>query len=254
LAERLKVSNGSDILLTLQSTGGAIKNENFRICGIYHTENNDFDDQMVFVHKKDLQTILNFPPGWASIITVLLNNSDDTKVITNSLQKKYSAIEVQNWMQLSPMIQVLSGTMMQISYIFVGIILIALAFGIINTMLMAVLDRTREIGMLMSIGMPAPKLFGMVMLETIFLSITGSVAGIILGLVSISFFGERGINLSVISEGVNAVGFSSIVHPSLNTGFYVFLALMVIIIAVISGVFPARRAINLNPSEALREE
>ncbi len=79
-------------------------------------------------------------------------------------------MQVQSWIQLSPMLQVLSGTMMQMTFIFVGIILIALAFGIINTMLMAVMDRTREIGMLLSIGMKPSKVFGMIMLETIFLS------------------------------------------------------------------------------------
>ena len=137
-------------------------------------------------------------------------------------------MQVQSWIQLSPMLQVLSGTMEEVTLIFVGIILIALAFGIINTMLMAVLDRTREIGMLLSIGMRPSKVFGMIMLETIFLSLTGAVTGVLASMATIAWFGQRGINLSFIAEGFNALGYSSIVYPALGVNFYIMLAIMVI--------------------------
>ena len=139
----------------------------------------------------------------------------------------------------------------EVTLIFVGIILIALAFGIINTMLMAVLDRTREIGMLLSIGMKPSKVFGMIMLETIFLSLTGAVIGVLVSIATIWWFGKRGINLSIIAEGFNALGYSSIVYPALGINFYFMLAIMVIVIAMIAGLFPARRAIQLKPAEAI---
>ena len=150
------------------------------------------------------------------------------------------------------MLQVLSGTMMQMTLIFVAVILIALAFGIINTMLMAVLDRTREIGMLLSVGMRPSRVFGMVMLETVFLSLTGAVIGVALSVASIAWFGSRGINLSIVGEGFNALGYSSIVYPTLGVDFYVTLSVMVIVIAIIAGIFPARHAVRLKPAEAVR--
>ena len=121
-------------------------------------------------------------------------------------------------------------------------------------MLMAVLDRTREIGMLLSIGMNQRKVFSMIVWETLFLSFTGVITGMVLSMISISYFGTSGIDLSVISEGINALGFSSHIYPKLDAGFYPKFALMVIIIAMCSSVFPARRAIKLKPAEAVRGE
>ncbi len=252
LADKLKVKLHSRIVLALQTTTGNIIYGAFKVSGIFRTHDSEFDKQMIFVHNKDIQQLTGFPPGAASIITVLLKNDDDTRKITSTLQQQYPGMQVQSWIQLSPMLQILSGTMMQITLIFVGIILIALAFGIINTMLMAVLDRTREIGMLLSIGMNPSKVFGMIMLETIFLSLTGAVIGMLVSIATISWFGHTGINLSFIAEGFNALGYSSIVYPSLGFNFYIMLAIMVIVVAIIAGLFPARRAVRLKPAEAVR--
>ena len=252
LADKLKVKLHSRIVLTLQTTAGDIIYGAFKVGGIFRTHDSEFDKQMIFVRNKDIQQLTGFPPGAASIITVLLQNTDDTKKIAATLQQQYTGMQVQSWIELSPMLQVLSGTMMQITLIFVGIILIALAFGIINTMLMAVMDRTREIGMLLSIGMRPSKVFGMIMLETIFLSLTGAVIGVAVSITTISFFGHRGINLSIIAEGFNALGYSSMVYPTLGFNFYIMLAAMVIMIAILAGLFPARRAVRLKPAEAVR--
>ncbi|HSN08311.1 MAG TPA: FtsX-like permease family protein [Hanamia sp.] len=252
LADKLKVKLHSRIVLTLQTSAGDIIYGAFKVSGIFRTHDSEFDKQMIFVRNKDIQQLVGFPAGAASIITVLLQNNDDTKKMATTFQQQYSGMQVQSWIQLSPMLQILSGTMIQFTLIFVGIILIALAFGIINTMLMAVMDRTREIGMLLSIGMKPSKVFGMIMLETIFLSLTGAIIGVVISITTISFFGHHGINLSMIAEGFNAFGYSSIVYPTLGVNFYIMLAIMVIMIAIIAGLFPARRAVRLRPAEAVR--
>lgn len=254
LADKLKVKLHSRIVLTLQTTTGDIVYGAFKIVGIFRTNSSEFDKQTIFVRKNDLQTILNFPPDAASIITVLLKRNDDTQKMTEALHQQYPSLQVQSWIQLSPMLQALSGTMMQVALIFVGIILVALAFGIINTMLMAVLDRTREIGMLLAIGMRPSRIFAMIMLETIFLSMIGAVAGVLLSVGTIAWFGHKGIDLSFIAEGFNALGYSSVVYPSLASDFYIILTIMVIVIAMVAGLFPARRAIRLKPAEAMRSE
>jgi ABC-type lipoprotein release transport system permease subunit len=252
LADKLKLKTGSRLVVTLQTSTGDITYGAFTIAGIYHTSNTEFDKYMVFVNKKDLQNVTGLNPGTASIITVLLQNTDNTEAVSTAMQKKFPNMQVQQWMQLSPVLEIMSSTMQQTTYIFVGIILIALAFGIVNTMLMAVLDRTREIGMLLSIGMKPAKVFGMIMLETIFLSVTGAVAGVAASIITISVFGHKGINLSIIGSGINALGYSSMVYPALGADFYIVLAVMVIMIAIVAGIFPARRAIRLKPAEAMR--
>ena len=252
LADKLKAKIHSRIVMTLQTTGGDITYGAFKVIGIYRTHNSDFDKTSVFVRRQDLQRLINFKKEAASGITILLNNTDDTQSITAQLKKQFPDLQVQSWQQLSPMMQVMSGTMKQFSFIFVGIILIALAFGIINTMLMAVLDRTRELGMLRAIGMSPRKVFIMIILETIFLSLTGAIIGVLLSIGTISYFAHSGINLAIISEGINAFGYSSMVYPSLGADFYIQLAVLVIVISMIAGLFPAMRAIRLKPAEAVR--
>jgi ABC-type lipoprotein release transport system permease subunit len=252
LAKKLKVKLHSRIILTLQTINGDIIYGAFKVEGIYRTHNSDFDKEMIFVRRKDMQSLINFPAEAASVITVLLYKNDDTKNVAALIQKEFPAKQVQTWIQLSPMLQLLSGTMMQMTVIFVAIILIALAFGIINTMLMAVMDRTREIGMLLSVGMKPSKVFAMIILETIFLSLTGAVIGVVISIATVYWFGKTGINLSFIAEGVNALGYSSVVYPALGTDFYGLLSVMVVVIAIAAGVFPARRAIRLKPAEAVR--
>ncbi len=254
LADKLHVNIHSRIVMTLQTIDNDITYAAFTVVGIYRTHNSDFDKQQVFVRRKDLRSLIAFPEHAASLITVLLNKTDDSREVTARLKKKYPSLEVQDWQQLSPMMQVMSGTIKQFSLIFVGIILIALAFGIINTMLMAVLDRTREIGMLLSIGMSPSKVFRMIMLETILLSLTGAAGGVLLSVFTIMYFNHTGIDLSMLGEGANALGYSTMVYPSLGFEFYLQLAGLVIFIAMIAGIFPALRAIKRNPAEAVRGE
>ncbi|MDR2409657.1 MAG: FtsX-like permease family protein, partial [Bacteroidales bacterium] len=140
------------------------------------------------------------------------------------------------------------------SFIFVGIIMFALAFGIINTMLMAILERTKELGMLMAIGMNRKKVFSMIMIETIFLTIVGAIAGMVAGWILIQITGKTGLNFSSVGEGLESVGWSAIVYPTIDAFFFFGITLLVIVTGIISSIIPARKALNLNPVEAIRTD
>jgi len=139
-------------------------------------------------------------------------------------------------------------------YFFMVIILFALGFGIVNTMLMVVLERVKEIGMLMAIGMNRMRVFKMIMLETVYLSLTGGIVGMLLGAGIISFFGKTGIDLSIYAEGLNNIGYASIIYPSIGIDYYVNTVIMVILTGIIASLYPARKALKLNPAEAVRTE
>jgi ABC-type antimicrobial peptide transport system permease subunit len=138
--------------------------------------------------------------------------------------------------------------------IFIGIVMLALAFGIINTMMMAILERTKELGMLMAIGMNRRRVFSMIMLETIFLTLVGAMTGMLSGWVIVSVLGRSGIHFSTWGEGFEAIGFAAIVYPVIKPGFFLIITVMVIVTAIISSVWPARKALKLIPVEALRTE
>ena len=114
-----------------------------------------------------------------------------------------------NWKEIQPDLAMIADYINQIYAIFMVLILAALAFGIVNTMLMAVLERTRELGMLAAIGMNRRRVFMMIMLESIFLSIVGGVAGMAVSGIVIAITGRTGINLVKYSEGMEAFGYSA---------------------------------------------
>ncbi len=162
--------------------------------------------------------------------------------------------EVKTWKELSPEMSLLTDSMNQYMYVFILIILLGLCFGIINTMLMAVLERTKEIGMLMAIGMNKRRIFSMIILESIMLTVTGGIFGIGLGAAVTKFFETTPINLSMFSEGLESYGYASVVYTSLQPEMLVIISILVILTGLFSAVYPARKALKLNPAEATRTD
>ena len=130
--------------------------------------------------------------------------------------------------------------------------MLALAFGIVNTMMMAVLERTKEIGMLMAIGVKRLQIGTMFFLESLFLSLIGLPFGLFITYLLSSYFGSQGINLEQFSEGINSFGFDSMVYPIMKKEFYLSISGVVFFISMIASLFPFFKAIKQNPVEALK--
>jgi ABC-type antimicrobial peptide transport system permease subunit len=130
--------------------------------------------------------------------------------------------------------------------------LLALCFGIVNIMLMVIMERIRELGMLMAIGMNRARVFGMIMLETVFLSLTGGILGIVLSWIVSNHYEETGIDLYFWKEAFGEMGFSSMIYPSIDNNVIIYTAIMVIVAGVFSAIYPAVKAIRLKPVEAIR--
>jgi ABC-type lipoprotein release transport system permease subunit len=163
-------------------------------------------------------------------------------------------IDVSVWKNLSPELAMQSTWLDFMIFIFVGIILLALGFGIVNTMLMVVLERVREIGMLIAIGMNRKRVFIMIMYETIFLSLTGGMTGILLSWLTVYILNFYGVDLSSFSDGLEAIGYPTIIYPTVGFISYVQVTIMVILTGILASVYPAWHAIRLKPAEAIRSE
>jgi ABC-type antimicrobial peptide transport system permease subunit len=141
------------------------------------------------------------------------------------------------------------------NYLIILIILAALAFGIINTMLMAIMERTKELGMLAAVGMNKNRIFKMIMLETIFLTITGAIVGLVSNYFIIDWLSRKGIDLTKqMGEALEAMGFDSLIYPEMGVEYYFGITLLVIFVAILSSIYPAIKAIKLNPADAVRTD
>jgi ABC-type antimicrobial peptide transport system permease subunit len=174
--------------------------------------------------------------------------------VKTNLKTTFPELSFLSWKDLSPETALMTDFMDVWYIIIIGIILMALAFGIINTMLMAILERTKELGMLMAIGMNRKRVFNMIMLETVFLTFVGAFAGMILGALSIFITGKTGLNFSSVGEGFEAVGWSAVVYPEIGFRFFILVTIMVVITGILSSIIPARKALKMNPVEAIRTE
>ena len=142
--------------------------------------------------------------------------------------------------------------MNQYMFLFLIIILLALSFGIVNTMLMVIMERVHELGMLMAIGMNRTRIFLMIMLETIFLSLTGGILGIIIGYALSRYLGKVGLNLNFWKDAFAELGYSTNIYHDINSMTMIITTIMVILTGVISSLYPAYKALKLNPVESIR--
>lgn len=252
LAGKLGLKLGSKVVLTFQDTSANMVAGAFRIASLYKTANPKMDEQLVYVSNEDLQALLGTMPMLHEI-ALLADTEENVPPLQARLKNKYENLRIETWKELSPELQYLDEMMDVFLYIFIGIILFALAFGLVNTMLMAVLERVRELGMMMAIGLTKPRLFFMILLETTFLTLTGALVGFLLGLVSVAITARTGISLAAVEQGMEEFGYATMLYPSLEWSYYPIIALMVIVFAVLSAVYPAIKALQLNPTEAIRK-
>ncbi len=252
LAKTLKVKLHSKLVVTLQDSEGHLTSEAFRVCGIYHVGNGMFEEMNVFVLKLDLSRFVLLDEAVSHEIVVHLKDHGQLTQNTEILAGKYPELLVQSWQQLAPELGLLTEYGNIYIYFFIAIILLSLGFGIVNTMLMVVLERVKEIGMLMAVGMSKFRVFWMLMLETVLLTLTGGFFGIVLGLVVTFATKKHGINLSFYAEGLEDMGYSSLVFPVVETLMIVVIAIMVLVTGVLAAIYPARKALKYKPAEAIR--
>ena len=252
LRKKLKLNLNKKTILTFQDKQGNLASGAFRITATYKTINGPYDDSNVFVKITDIDSLAGIP-NELNEIAVLLQSNQLLDEVQSKLNQKFPKTEIKNWMEISPELGLTISVGDQMVYIFMGIILLALAFGIINTMMMAVLERTREIGMLLALGMNKFKIFMMIVLETLFLILVGCPVGILLAFATIAITQQTGIDFSQFSEAYSSFGYSSIIYPSLTARQFGIIMLLVFSTALFSALFPARKTLQLNPAESLKK-
>ena len=254
LSEHLKAGLGKKVVITTSALDGETAQALFKIEGIFKTSNSVFDEMNVFIVADQLQQMVQPGGNIVSEIAIRTADPDDAIAVASSLQEDFPNLSVLSWKELSTSLVAIMAMMDQFGYIMIMIILLALTFGIINVMLMAIMERTRELGMLMAIGMNKKRLFLMIMMETIFMSVTGAIIGVALAAGTIALTSRSGIDFASWSEGFESMGYNPLVYPVVQSSFYIILGIMVIIAASLASVWPARKALKLQAAEAIRSE
>ncbi len=251
LAEDHNMEIGNRVVLTFEDTNNELVSGSFNIVGIFQSASTTYDERNVFVRSDDLISQLSDSPIYHEA-GMMLEDEDLASAVVSDLNSSFSGIEAQTWRQLSPelsMLVELGGVMVILITL---IIMIALAFGILNTMLMALFERMRELGMLISIGMSRLRVFAMIMTEAVILTITGAAAGMVLAWFTIRQFSTSGVNLEMFAEGAAQLGWDYIIYPVLTPMEFVAILTVVVVITLVASAYPALKGIRINPLEASR--
>ena len=254
-AEKYRVRLHSKIVLSFVNLEGEQVSAAFRICGIFHTNNPVFDEMKMFIKADDARELTGMADDSMHEMAIQLIDNEDITVakvqpqITAMLQQ---GTVVRNWKEISPMMELYTG-FVQIELMFiVAIILFALGFGIVNTILMSVMERKRELSMLMAIGMNRKKVMQLIMSESTILTMLGGCMGMVAGFIITWATRKTGIDMSATYGSYQQLGISTLIHPLITGTQFVVIAIMVVITGVLSAVFPARTAVKINPVEGVK--
>jgi ABC-type lipoprotein release transport system permease subunit len=254
LANKLNVDLGKKIIMEFTTLELDQVATAFRVVGIYKTNDTRFDEMNVFVLQQDLNDDLGISGNQANEIALRTTNQDIAPQVTADLSKAFPSLSIQSWREIKPSLIVMLTMMDQFSVWLIVIILFALIFGIINTMLMVIMERKKELGMLMSVGMNKRRVFKMILFETSMLSLTGAGIGLAASIGLISWLSVVGINLGFWAEGLEAVGYSAFVYPYVSNTYYLNITILTLFTAIIASFWPTRKALKMNPAEAVRAE
>jgi ABC-type lipoprotein release transport system permease subunit len=253
LADKLNVEIGNRIVLTFQDLNNEITSGSFTITGLFRTASNPYDERNVFVRADDLQELLAGQPVYHEV-AMMLRDEELSNDVAAGLNTGFENIAAETWYELSPELRYITDMGGSLIVYIMAVILLALAFGILNTMLMAIFERMRELGMLLAIGMSKLRVFLMIMMESVILTLTGASAGLILAYFTLGYLGEKGIDMTAMGgDAMAEFGYDAVVYPIAYTDDYITTIILVVITAILAAVYPAIKALRLNPGEVVRE-
>ncbi len=247
LADKLGLDAGSQISMSVNTSNGDVVEQTFTVRGIYTTETNAFDSFSVFLPLDKAQTLTQ-TENHASSIFVMLKDMEQTDAVASALQS--SSYEVLTWTQMNDFIiqyENLANSYMVILYL---IVLAITATVIVNTLVMSVFERTREIGILSAVGMKSRNIMTMFLAESSLLAVGGILMGLVLGFLAVAFFSKYGFNIE--SMGVTGILISNTIHTKLTLEDTVNLTVLAFVVTLLAGLFPAVLAARMEPVDALR--
>jgi ABC-type lipoprotein release transport system permease subunit len=251
LGDELKLDAGKSVNLSFITYDTNSVSIGFKAEGVYSSGNGNFDKSHVFVQRSKLNELL-MTDNFIHEIAVMCNDIEEATAVSEAMNEKFDDIEARPWNVVSPELGYTDEMMGTSIMIILIIIIFALTFGIVNTMLMAVLERKRELGMLLCVGMNKRKVFIMIMFESIFLSLAAAPIGLLISWATISYFGANGINLMNVEDVMYQMGYDPMVYTKLDGSIYFTITVMIMIASTVSSIYPARKALKYNPAEAVR--
>jgi ABC-type lipoprotein release transport system permease subunit len=251
LADLLQVNVGDRVNLTGRSKRGQMRQRTMIVVGIYDLGMREAEEGAVFMSLAEAQTLYNLRRQ-ATEVAVTLRNMGQEQTVLNTLQSQLPGAEVDSWQTLKPEIRETMDTKQVFTSIMGLIVILIASIGILNLMMMATFERTREMGVLAAMGLKNGQIMALFLLEGALIGIVGAVVGCILGSLLVAWIGQVGIDYSSASGmGEMTALMGDRLYPKVTVTSVIGRGVVVAVIATLASLYPAWQASRKEPAEAL---
>ena len=249
LADDMGITAGQRVSLAMGSADGQVNEDIFTVIGLFNTGILNYDQNTVIMPMAQAQTFSN-SGNRASSLIIMLNNEEDTAKVAAALQAP--GIQILTWEDLNALLLTLMDQAGAFYYLLYIIVILVVAVLIANTLLMSVFERTREVGILASLGMKGRQIMLMVLFEAVILALLGVAAGLLLGAGVVAYLARVGIEFSADAMGaVEGMALGSKMYPAFAPGEAITLSLLMFFIVSLVSLYPAWYAARMEPVKAL---
>ncbi|HJW81464.1 MAG TPA: ABC transporter permease [Acidiferrobacterales bacterium] len=249
LAERLETGLGRRVVLMSQDVNTQVGDRGFRVVGIFETQPRQMEDSVVFIGRATAQQMLKLGDS-VTEVAVMTDDRDRLDAVLARLRAAAPALDIQPWTVIEPLLVLTQKVTDVILVIWYAIVFAAMSFGLVNTLLMAVFERTREFGLFQSLGMPPRHILGQVLVESLILLVLALVLGNLAAWATIASL-QGGIDLSSVAEGMELIGVAPVIYPAWSAGDLAMANLLVFVLGLAASLYPAWHAARQVPVEAL---
>jgi ABC-type lipoprotein release transport system permease subunit len=249
LAARLDTGIGKRVVIMSQGAGGAVVDRGFRVVGLFDADRESTEMTFAFVGRATAADMLGLGDR-VSEVAVTLRQPERLEGFVARARGAAAGLDVQPWTTLEPLAHAMVALGRAWIWIFYVVMYVAMAFGLVNTLLMAVAERTREFGLVQALGMGPRRIVAQVLVESSLLLAAGIALGGLLAAGSLALL-HGGLDFSSVAAGAEMWGMSKVIHPTLGLGDVVGAVLFIIVLELAASLVPALRASRRVPIEAL---
>jgi len=249
LAERLETGLGRRVVLMGQDVHNQVGDRGFRVVGIFETQPRQMEDSVVFIGRATAQQMLKLGDA-VTEVAVMTDDRDRLDPLLGKLRAVAPTLDIQPWTVIEPLLVLTQKVTDVILVIWYAIVFAAMSFGLINTLLMAIFERTREFGLFQSLGMPPRHIVGQVLVESLMLLALALVLGNLAAWATVASL-KGGIDLTSVAEGMELIGVAPVIYPAWSAGDLAIANLLVFVLGLAASLYPAWRASRHVPVEAL---
>jgi ABC-type lipoprotein release transport system permease subunit len=253
LIERLETDLGKRVVVMTQNPQNEIADRGFRIVGVFESNMKAQEEGLVFAAEGTLQRLLGVGEQVSEIAILGMNYRDVDGLYGSVKDAADGNVEVLPWYELDKYLGSMLSAMDGFILVWIVVVFLALSFGLVNTLVMAVFERVREIGLMLALGMTPRNIVSQIIVESVLLLVLGLAVGNVLAWASIEPL-KSGIDISVVAEGMEWFGASSMLYPALYLKDVVLANVVVIVLGFLASLSPALRASRYEPIEAITKE